>query len=227
MPSEIACKAASRPSAQQISTINELLDASIISSFQAASICSKRFESSGSWERISALCMKMGSKRHHLAWTFVQTPSAPSIARSFPLHSSTTGLQNSIKRPWEVMPIISNESLSNFSMTSPSSPRSGQSGLEQSKDTGILDQVARMAESFFSIFASLTLWSTTSETSSANSWSLRSSKSLKQNSGPFSKDFWVIAMMLFQCLSRMVSPCKSFTNGSTVAMFLTSSVSHL
>ena len=35
----------------------------------------------------------------------------------------------------------------------PSSPRSGQSGLEQSKDTGIFDQVARMAESFFSILA--------------------------------------------------------------------------
>ena len=43
----------------------------------------------------------------------------------------------------------------------PSSPRSGQSGLEQSKDTGIFDQVARMAESFFSILACVIVHSET------------------------------------------------------------------
>ena len=66
------------PSAQQISTISELFEASIISScgtqdtncaspkaeihwgcgaFHAASICSKRLESSGSCDRMSALCL--------------------------------------------------------------------------------------------------------------------------------------------------------------------------
>mmetsp|Transcript_20846 Transcript_20846/g.49440 ORF Transcript_20846/g.49440 Transcript_20846/m.49440 type:complete len:208 (+) Transcript_20846:1132-1755(+) len=206
--------------------MSELFEASIISSFQAVSICSKRLESSGSCDRMSALCMKMGSKRHQLACTLVQTLRAPSMARSLPLHSSTMGLQNSMNRPCEVMPIISSESLSNFSITSPSSPRSGQSGLEQSKDTGIFDQVARMAESFFSILASLTLWSTTSETSSANSCSFKSKRSLKQNSGPFSNVFCVMVMMLVQWRSRIVSPCRSLTSGSTVAMFFTSSVSH-
>mmetsp|Transcript_33252 Transcript_33252/g.87959 ORF Transcript_33252/g.87959 Transcript_33252/m.87959 type:complete len:242 (-) Transcript_33252:4126-4851(-) len=225
MPSQMFFRVSSRPSAQQISTISEEFEASIIRSFHALSIISKRLESSGSCERISSLCMKIGSRRHQFACTFVHTESVPSMARSLPLHSSTMGLQNSMKRPCDVIPIISRESPSRRSSTSPISPSSGHSGLDMSNVTGIFDQMVLMFESFFSILASFTDWSTISETSSANSCNLRSMRSLKQNSGPFSKDLCVTVMRLVQWRSRMVSPCRSLRSGSTVAMFLTTSPS--
>mmetsp|Transcript_168782 Transcript_168782/g.542464 ORF Transcript_168782/g.542464 Transcript_168782/m.542464 type:complete len:295 (+) Transcript_168782:1117-2001(+) len=227
MPSQMVFSMASRPSAQQASTMREEPEASIMRSFQAVSIISNRLESSGSCARMSSDCMKMGSRRHQLAWTFCQTLSAPSMALSLPLHSSTSGLQNSMKRPCDVMPIISRASPSRRSRISPSSPSRGQSGLDMSKVTGILDQTFWMILSFLSIFASLADWSTISETSSANSCSDRSVRSLKQNSGPFSKDFWVTVMSCVQWRSRMVSPWRSLTSGSTVPMFLTSSCNHL
>mmetsp|Transcript_90036 Transcript_90036/g.275676 ORF Transcript_90036/g.275676 Transcript_90036/m.275676 type:complete len:242 (-) Transcript_90036:2708-3433(-) len=227
MPSQMFRNASSRPSAQQTSTISVEFEASTMRSLKALSINSKRFESSGNWERMSSLCMKIGSNRHQLPCTFCHTPKVESMVRNFPLHSSTSGLQNSMKRPWEVMPIISRESPSKRSRTSPNSPNNGQSGFAQSKDTGIFDQTLWIVLSFLSILASLTDWSTISDTSSANSCKRKSNKSLKQNSGPLSKVFCVTVISLVQCLSRMVSPCKSLTRGSTVDMFLASSISHL
>mmetsp|Transcript_90030 Transcript_90030/g.275611 ORF Transcript_90030/g.275611 Transcript_90030/m.275611 type:complete len:295 (+) Transcript_90030:7735-8619(+) len=225
MPSQMLRRASSRPSAQQISTMSDEFDASIIKSLNWLSICSKRLESSGSCARMSSLCMKIGSKRHQLVCTFCHTPRQPSMARSLPLHSSTRGLQNSMKRPCEVMPIISSASPSSRSRTSPKSPRSGHSGFAMSNVTGILDHTVWMVFSFLSIFASLTDWSTISDTSSANSCSCKSVRSLKQNSGPFSKVFCVTVMSCVQWRGHMVSPCKSLTRGSTVDMFLTSSMS--
>mmetsp|Transcript_89945 Transcript_89945/g.259317 ORF Transcript_89945/g.259317 Transcript_89945/m.259317 type:complete len:241 (+) Transcript_89945:1212-1934(+) len=223
-------KASVRSPVQQTCTINaesESPAASFINSLNALSICSKRFESSGSCDRISSLCMKMGSNRHQFSCTFCHTLSVVSILRNFPLHSSTKALQNSMNLPWEVMPIISSESASSRSNTSPNSPSNGQSGFERSNDTVIFDQTLWMFFNFLSIFASFTDWSTISDTSSANSCSCKSMRSLKENSGPFSKVLCVTVMSFVQCRSCIVSPWRSLINGRTVAIFLASSWSHL
>ena len=133
-------------------------------SFQAVSICSKRLESSGSCDRMSALCLGFCSVQvtdrgdtvaefPHLAKTHEDGLQAAPVGLHLgpDAESSVDGaqlaaplvhhglacaveaaksgwhriipnaakLQNSMNRPCEVMPIISSESLSNFSITSP------------------------------------------------------------------------------------------------------------
>mmetsp|Transcript_75814 Transcript_75814/g.214827 ORF Transcript_75814/g.214827 Transcript_75814/m.214827 type:complete len:250 (+) Transcript_75814:1107-1856(+) len=233
MNSEISCSVVSLPSAQQMSTSGRGLppwstasDTSRMRSFQVPSSSSKRLESSGNCDRISSLCMKMGSSRHQFVWNLVQIASITSTLRSFSLHSSTSGLQNSMKRPCELMLFISIESASSFSRTSDRSLSSGvRSSRERSNDTLVSDHVFLIAASFFSILYSRCDWSTISPTSSAQWCSSRSSRSLKQKSGPLTNFFFVTAMSWFQCRSCMVSLCRLFTRGSAVCMFLTSSVS--
>mmetsp|Transcript_120678 Transcript_120678/g.385360 ORF Transcript_120678/g.385360 Transcript_120678/m.385360 type:complete len:223 (+) Transcript_120678:9375-10043(+) len=149
--------------------------------------------------------------------------STTSTVLNFSLHSSTSRLQNSMMRGCDVIDIISSESASSLSRTSVKSMSNGQSSREWSKDTVIFDHTELMYFSFFSIFISLPDWSTISLMSSAKWCSSKSSKSRKQNSGPFSKCFFVTALRAVQWRSLIVSLRKSFTKGNAVLIFFTSS----
>ena len=179
----------SRPSAQQISTISELFEASIISSFNSArrmatrqrsekpepaqSVCPSRPHPSArsAWNHPAAATeclhfasasvkgntvakfpqfphLETASKTHedglqaapvglHLGPDAKSSIDGTQLAAPLVHHGLACGggetansgwlrilphaakLQNSMKRPCEVMPIISSESLSNFSITSP------------------------------------------------------------------------------------------------------------
>mmetsp|Transcript_33993 Transcript_33993/g.79402 ORF Transcript_33993/g.79402 Transcript_33993/m.79402 type:complete len:265 (+) Transcript_33993:148-942(+) len=216
-----------RPSKLQAMTAFVSLTASFMRSFHSASTPSKRFESSGSWTRMSAEPMKIDCRFCHLPCTSRHVDSTTSTEPSFFCQFWTLSRKSALPctylddwRFWSWRELSSRASMTVSSTAS--RKRSALSG-SGGKDRFCTLHVSASFCSCFSMVSSFWARSTISSTSSSKRWSSRSSMPPKVNLSSILNVMPHARMSWFQWRSRMAGWWSSSTRGSDVCMFLTAS----